>query len=665
MTKFSINAQALNEAINPLELLSLIGYPKSKPKNSNGEIRDYCPIHGSDKQQSLAINPQKKCFTCHSCGTSGSLIDLYGLAMKYDMNQDFHTVLKELAKEFSYKDTFFEINMSKTEATTKHSSTQQKEALPNLSNILEQFPLQGTSPYALKKKIKVYPGVRYGKDEKGNSALVIGMGHAEDPEKISCINYVKEGAKPFHTGSKKSGSFFLLGCLENASEIYFCEGYATAATIYEALGEIIPVAMVGSKDNIACVANAMHRKYPKLKRIIALDLGAEKELEKIEKEFFVTKPNFEGMEWEGKGERPKEGEKKKPPNDFNDLVSMCGKSLGVVKEQLNDRELLPDKSTEEQLGAIIGKGQAQKLRARSYNDFEKEHKNLLNLSGLVTGYTELDQKMKVCNGDFITVQGISGHGKTTLMMQLALRYLIREENKNCNPMCVFITYESMPVRVEQKLLNMISNEIGEGILLKFTPDNQGYHYPQNDDFPHTKALFNTLYEENRFQVLMKVPYQAIGKLISHYRQQFSNRTILFVLDYIQKVDHNLKGDGWQIMKELAYGLESLAIENEVIIIAGSQVNRDRQSREGADIFNASTHNIDIFNHSHTTIKNHKDLATHYLEKEADQSICSLAVRKQKYGPEFELEKYLLLNGYRFQVKPTHKNLNRGNIDDLY
>ena len=110
---------------------------------------------------------------------------------------------------------------------------------------------------------------------------------------------------------------------------------------------------------------------------------------------------------------------------------------------------------------------------------------------------------------------------------------------------------------------------------------------------------------------------------------------------------------------------SLAIEKEVILASASQVDEKRQAREGRDIFNASTINIDIFNHSHASIKSNEDIQKLYKDQLDGKNICTLEVRKQKHGPSFILEDYLLFNGHRFEEKKDpSKPLKQGEFDDL-
>lgn len=43
------------------------------PKHSGGHDRYFCPIHGSDHQQSLSVDPDTGKYKCHTCGEGGTL----------------------------------------------------------------------------------------------------------------------------------------------------------------------------------------------------------------------------------------------------------------------------------------------------------------------------------------------------------------------------------------------------------------------------------------------------------------------------------------------------------------------------------------------------------------------------------------------------------------
>lgn len=97
-----IESKALNEWLDTLGVLRIIGYEKSNPKTFEGEIRDCCPIHRGNNPSSLSINKQKKWFKCHICNAKGSLIDLYGLSLGLDLKGDCPRILEELASLTHY-----------------------------------------------------------------------------------------------------------------------------------------------------------------------------------------------------------------------------------------------------------------------------------------------------------------------------------------------------------------------------------------------------------------------------------------------------------------------------------------------------------------------------------------------------------------------------------
>ena len=93
-------------------------------------------------------------------------------------------------------------------------------------------------PYLENKKVLSY-GLRM--DDKDN--LVIPL--LDVDLSIVGLQYInQDGSKKFLTGSKKSGSFFILGreILKTSDKIYFCEGYATGASVYKDMEQPVFVA---------------------------------------------------------------------------------------------------------------------------------------------------------------------------------------------------------------------------------------------------------------------------------------------------------------------------------------------------------------------------------------------------------------------------------------
>ena len=77
----------------------------------------------------------------------------------------------------------------------------------------------------------------------------------------------EEGDKRFLTGGRKRGYYFAIGPVREA--ICICEGYATAASIFEATGHATAVAF--DAGNLEPVARALRTKFPDLTIIICAD----------------------------------------------------------------------------------------------------------------------------------------------------------------------------------------------------------------------------------------------------------------------------------------------------------------------------------------------------------------------------------------------------------
>lgn len=646
----SINPKELNEKIDPIQLLELIGYHKSSPQSTDEGIRDYCPIHGGDNRRSLCINTKYHCYICQQCQATGDLIHLYCQCK----NCDFPEAIKELSKMFSPHS--LQENGKIEKAIKKITSNNTPVDLDKTWNSLEE---SGTHSYLSQKKITTPLGVRFGKDQKGNDSIVVPFTDVNGS--LQTLQYINnEGGKFFLKGHKFANCFFPLGEIKDGSTIYIAEGLATATTTWEALGKKITVLSAGSVGNIPNVIEAIRKQYPNVSIKIAIDNDkpARDAIEKIPPPFSWTYPNFENL-------RLPEGAKK--VKDFNDLTSICGISLEEIKKQLVDNETRKDpESFAKRLGKIIGDLQyAEKLENRSYDSFQKEHKEMFSKGGLITGFKELDKNVYFSKCSFVTIQGMSNHGKSTLMLQMAYRFLLQKENKKSDPMCIFITYESCPIRIEEKLLNLISHEREEQTLIKYNPElikqsndqnelqENKYLYPKEEDFPFTITSFDRLLREKRIQILKRIPLENLEELLVFYKKEYPTRTIVLFLDYIQIIDTSHQSQGWERIKFIAHKLEALAIEQEVIIITGAQVNEKRQIREGRDSYNASTINIDIFNHSHASIKNNLDLKGSYIPPTQKGDICTLSVLKQKHGNSFILDEYLLLNGHYFVEKTKY------------
>ena len=87
------------------------------------------------------------------------------------------------------------------------------------------------------------------------------------------MQYIREhGTKRFTKNSREEGCFHVIGgmkALANSPILMIAEGYATAATLSEAVG--FPTVAAFDSGNLVSVAKALHEKYPEKQIIIAGD----------------------------------------------------------------------------------------------------------------------------------------------------------------------------------------------------------------------------------------------------------------------------------------------------------------------------------------------------------------------------------------------------------
>ena len=199
-------------------------------------------------------------------------------------------------------------------------------------------------------------GVRaHGLRQDGNGNLMVPMRDANGfLRNIQTIT--PAGDKLFLKDARKLGLFATLGKITPEKPILIAEGYATAATLYEATG--LPVIVAFDTSNLLPAATAIREKYADATIIFAADndhhlprkekpqpnYGFEKAQAAAEKVgAIVIKPDFGEIEKqlliEGKG----------VPTDFNDLQALIGKEKvgAIIAAELKAQGItMPEKKLE-------------------------------------------------------------------------------------------------------------------------------------------------------------------------------------------------------------------------------------------------------------------------------------------------------------------------------
>ena len=123
----------------------------------------------------------------------------------------------------------------------------------------QQASVTGASPYLIRKNVQPF-GVRFTPDGRVLVPLRDVAGKLWNLQTI-CPSKPDSGPeKSFLKGSKKSGLFHILGDVAGPAVICVAEGFATAATIFEATGHVTVCAF--DAGNLAPVCKALHQAHP-------------------------------------------------------------------------------------------------------------------------------------------------------------------------------------------------------------------------------------------------------------------------------------------------------------------------------------------------------------------------------------------------------------------
>jgi putative DNA primase/helicase len=149
-------------------------------------------------------------------------------------------------------------------------------------------PASRVHPYLLRKGVEPH-GIR-----QVAQNLVVPLRDAEGA--LWSLQYINpDGGKLFLTGGRTKGCYWSVG-YQPKDSILVAEGFATAATLYEATK--LPVAAAMNAGNLKPVALALREKYPTVKLFICADadqVGRAKAQEAAEAvDGMVIEPDFNG-----------------------------------------------------------------------------------------------------------------------------------------------------------------------------------------------------------------------------------------------------------------------------------------------------------------------------------------------------------------------------------
>ncbi len=143
----------------------------------------------------------------------------------------------------------------------KHIIEKQVQISQRVTEQLKSLiPISSTlTPYLEHKQLSLSKGIFT--DQEGLKTYI--PAYDVNNQQWSMQYILEDGTKRFAKDSKKEGSFHVVGgfeSLKQAKTINIAEGYATAATVSNVLGQ--PVVAAFDSGNLKPVATALHEKYP-------------------------------------------------------------------------------------------------------------------------------------------------------------------------------------------------------------------------------------------------------------------------------------------------------------------------------------------------------------------------------------------------------------------
>jgi len=275
------------------------------------------------------------------------------------------------------------------------------------------------------------------------------------------------------------------------------------------------------------------------------------------------------------------------------------------------------------------------LLDQSFAQIEKMYKNKDSLTGLKTGFRDLDNKTAGLHGsDLIILAARPAMGKTTFATNLA--YNVSTINKK--GVLIF----SLEMAKEQIVLRMIADAAGvDGFALRTGRLSE-------DDFLRVSEAMGEMAEAN-IGIIDSTGMNPTQMRTKARKAVHDNNVGMVVIDYLQLMEGSAIGKmngRVQEVSEISRELKKMARELNVPVVALSQLNRSVESRDNkipmlADLRESGS----IEQDADIVMFLHRE---DYYNKETErQHITDLVIAKHRNGPVGSLELYFDPEHLRF------------------
>jgi len=196
--------------------------------------------------------------------------------------------------------------------------------------------------------------------------------------------------------------------------------------------------------------------------------------------------------------------------------------------------------------------------------------------GLQTGWKDLDAYLTIQPGALTVIAGRPSHGKTTLMMNLALNMVRKYPDKSF----FFFSYEEPRNKIAVKLITILGGYIIDAH--QNTLQIERYIKGNNTGagaIDSGISRYNSYASEKRLFVICN-PYDVINlvNVITALNRRYNIGAIF--IDYIQKIRPTEKAPSRQLeIQRISATLLETAVSLNIPMIVGAQVNREVADRK--------------------------------------------------------------------------------------
>jgi len=253
-------------------------------------------------------------------------------------------------------------------------------------------------------------------------------------------------------------------------------------------------------------------------------------------------------------------------------INVCTHMIGQIYDLSGTVDELMDQ-VERDILAIRGNQANEMVRPRdlvaaAINQIEIIHQNAGKITGLSTGYADIDRFTDgMHGGELIIIAAFPGTGKSALAMNILTHNAVHDKIP-----CAMLTAEMKPVRLMMRAMCSESR-----VNLHSIRD----HFISEDAFPRLTNAAGKL--ANSPLYIHAVSGHSIGQTMAiarRMKQKFGIK--LLAMDYIQllwaKADTRE-----QEVKKISNGLKDISMELDIPVIALSQLNDEGRLRESRAI----------------------------------------------------------------------------------